>query len=241
MAEDVERAKRRKVLTWLAIGVSVALAGWFLYRRYMDPIDAQQAYDAGARLLQATRYQQAILNFDRATALNPDFTEAYRLRGRSYVADNNADGAIRDFTRVTQLAPRDAAALVERGFARIDKKDWAKAVADADRAIELNPKLARAFNLRGTARRAAGDAGRAVDDFSRAIELEPSLDHYFQRAATLQILERHREAIADLNEAIAYSPDQPHIFFARAESKAAVGDTQGAKSDIQAGRKIDGW
>ena len=241
MAEDVERHKRKVVFSWVAAGLVLALVSWFLYRHWMDPIHAQESYDAGVRLVQATRYEQAILNFDRTIELKPDFADAYRLRGKAYMAQTKPDSAIPDFTKVTQMRPADPEPLVERGFAYLDKKDYAKAIADAGRALAFNPRVARAYNLRATALRATGDLQKAIADFTRAVELEPNLDNYFQRASTYQLLNQHKLAVADFDQALGFAPDQPHTYFARAQSKAAMGDIEGAKEDISVGRKIDGW
>jgi len=239
-AEDLEREQRRLRLKWLAVALVVLLAGWIVYKRINDPRNAREAFDAGMRLVKATRYDQAILNFNRTVDLQPDFAEAYRMRGRAYVEESNPDQAIHDFTRLIELLPADTLALVERGFARLDKKDYAGAIADADRAIALDPKLARAYNLRGTARRAAGDPPKAIEDFSKAVELDPNLDNYFQRASTYQRIGDHARAIEDFDKALEEDPMQPHIHYARAASRAAVGDQTGAAADIAIGKKIDG-
>jgi tetratricopeptide (TPR) repeat protein len=241
MAEDVERRKQKVVRSWIAAAVALTLVIWFIYRRTMDPLHAQEAYDAGVRLIQATRYEQAILNFDRTIDLKPDFADAYRLRGKAYMAETKPDAAIPDFTKVAQMRPADPDPLVERGFAYLDKKDYAKAIADAARALALNPRLGRAYNLRATAVRATGDLQKALADFTRAVELEPNLDNYFQRASTYQQLNQHKLAVADFDQAVGFAPDQPHCYFARAQSKAAMGDLAGARQDIEVGRKIDGW
>ena len=239
-AEDVARVRRSRTLKWLAVALVVLVAGWIVYKRIADPRNAREAFDAGMRLVTATRYDQAILNFNRTVDLQPDFAEAYRMRGRAYVAESNPDQAIRDFTRLAELRPRDALALAERGFARLDKKDYVNAIADADRAIAIDPKLARAYNLRGTARREAGDPRKAVEDFTKAVELEPDLDNYFQRASTYQLIGNYQKAIADFDKALEEDPQQPHTYYARAESKAAAGDKAGAAADVAAGHKLDG-
>jgi tetratricopeptide (TPR) repeat protein len=95
--------------------------------------------------------------------------------------------------------------------------------------------------LRGTARRATGDQRKAIEDFSKAVELEPNLDNYFQRASTYQGLGDHARAIADFNKALEEDPMQPHIYYSRAASRAAVGDQAGATADIATGKKIDGF
>jgi tetratricopeptide (TPR) repeat protein len=240
-AEDVERHNRRQKAGMIAAVVAVGILGWFVYQRTVDPVRAQQAYSDGVRLVKATRYEQAILNFDRAVELKSNFADAYRMRGRAYVSLGRPDNAIPDFTKVTTLQPMEPTVYVERGFAYMDKKDWDHAIADASHALELNGKLARAYNLRATAVRAAGNPAKAIEDFSHAVALEPDLDNYFQRAATYQMLHDHEHALEDFNQAVAVAPDQPHIYFARAQSRAALGDTQGAQEDIRTGRRIDGW
>jgi tetratricopeptide (TPR) repeat protein len=240
-AADVERQNRRRIMRWFAIALVVILAGGIIYEHVSNPRNAREAFDAGMRLMKATRYDQAILNFNRAVELEPGFAEAFRMRARAYIAQSNPDEAIRDFTRLAVLQPRDAQALAERGFAYIDKKDYANAIADADRALALDPKLAKAFNLRGIAHRSAGDPRKAVDDFTKALEYEPNLDNYFQRATSYQDLGEHRLAIADFTKAVAEDPQEPHIYFARAKSLSAIGDAARAREDIAAGRKIDGW
>ncbi|PYT14727.1 MAG: hypothetical protein DMG59_16270 [Acidobacteria bacterium] len=216
------------------------LAGAIIYKRSTDPLRARESYDAGDRLLKVARYQQAILSFDQAVALKPDFAGAYFLRGKAYVANSEIERAIADFSKVIELSPRDTQALVARGAAYLEKKDYKAAISDATKAAAIDPNLASAHNLRGMAIRAQGDPRAALADFDRAVELAPSEDNYYQRAATYQILGEHRKAVADFDQVIAFRPDGPPAYFARAESRRAMGDIQGAKQDHQRGRVLDG-
>ncbi len=43
MAEDVERHKRKVVLSCIAATLALALAIWFIYRRSIDPLHAQES------------------------------------------------------------------------------------------------------------------------------------------------------------------------------------------------------
>jgi tetratricopeptide (TPR) repeat protein len=240
-AEDMVRRARRRKAGIAAAAIAVGIAGWYGHERTVDPVRAQQAYGDGVRLVRDTRYEQAILNFDRAIALQSNYADAYRMRGGAFVSIGKPDSAIPDFTKVMTLEPWEATVFVQRGFAYVERKDWSRAMADASHALALNGKLARAYNLRATAVRSAGDPTKALEDFSRAVELDPNLDNYFQRAATYQLLNDHKHAMEDLNQALAAWPHEPHMHFARALSRAALGDSQGALEDIRAGRIIEGW
>jgi tetratricopeptide (TPR) repeat protein len=239
-AEDDARRKRRITISvWTGIVIVLAVAG-LLYKRSVDPIHARESFDSGVRLLKIARYDQAILSFDRAIALQPDLVDAYLMRARSYVGVAKTEEAIRDFSRVTAMRPSDAQTFVERGFAYVELKDYQSALADASQAVSLNPRLAVAYNLRGHVVRSMGNPGKAVDDFTHAVGILPNEDNLYQRGATYQLLGEHRRAIADFDQVIAYKPGDAPAYFARSESRRAIGDLAGAKADHLHGRILDG-
>ena len=237
---DLARVHGRRVRRSAIIALVVLVAAAILYKRTTDPRNARDAYDAGLRLMAATRYEEAALNFSRVLDLRPDFVDAYRMRGRVYMAEYSPEGAIQDFTKVLQFDPNDASTLVERGLAYLDldKPDYPAAIADANRAIRVSPRLARAYNLRGVAERAGGDASEALADFAQAIRLQPSLENFLQRGSTYQILNRHDLAIADFTSALLIEPRVPDVYFARALSETAMGNSAAAKRDSDRGTEL---
>ena len=239
-AEDVARHKRRILLSaTVAILAALAIAG-YLYKRYLDPMNARESFDAGTRSFKVARYNQAILSFDRAIALKPDLVDAYLLRGKSYVGNAEPEKALLDFSKVIELRPSDPTGWVERGAAYLELNKFEAAIDDASQAIAVNSKQAPAYNLRGSAIRKRGDPTKALEDFNRAVALDPSADNYYQRGATYQLLGEHPLAIADFTRVIEMIPDLGHAFFARAESRRAIGDLAGAQRDHRQGRILDG-
>lgn len=239
-AEAVSRRRRRIVLSVLcAVALGIVGVGR-AYKRSVDPVHAQQSYDAGVRLLSVARYNQAVLAFDRAVGLRPDFADAYLMRGRAYVGESRTDQAIHDFTRVIELRSNDPRAWVARGTAFLDLKQFPLAIGDADHAVELDARLAAAYNLRGLAVRGMGEGRRALRDFNQAVDLAPNEDNYYQRGATYQMLGDHRRAISDLDQVIGLSPDSPLAYLARAESRRAIGDFEGAQADQLRAKAIEG-
>ena len=237
-AEDDARHKRRLYLSVaFAILAALALAG-YLYKRYTDPLNARESLDAGTRSFKIARYNQAILSFDRAVALKPDLVDAYLMRGKSYVRQSDPDRALSDFSKVIELRPLDPAGWIARGAAYLDINDFDSAIDDANRAIVLGAD-ASAYNLRGSALRKSGDPKKALDDFNHAVALDPNPDNYYQRGATYQLLGEHQLAIEDFTQVIGMIPDLGNAFYARAASRRAVGDLDGARQDHQQGRILD--
>lgn len=238
-AEDVARRSRRIKLTATCAILVVLAAVGYTYKRYMDPMNAKESFDAGTRLLNIARYNQAILSFDRAVALKPDLVDAYLLRGESYVGNAQPELAVKDFTKVIELRPSSPTGWIKRSAAYLEINNFQGAISDASQAIAVSPYEADAYNLRGAAVRKSGDPKKALSDFNRAVELAPNADNFYQRGATYQQMGEHKLAIQDFTEVIEMIPDLGHAFFARAESRRAIGDIAGAQEDHRQGRILD--
>src|SRR5579862_6849094 len=74
-AEDFSRRKSRIGWTVAAAALVLLAGAGYLYKRSVDPLHAQESFDAGNRLFRIARYNQATLSFDRAIALKPDLVD----------------------------------------------------------------------------------------------------------------------------------------------------------------------
>lgn len=238
--EDFARRKRRRMLILTGATVLVALAVGYVYKRSTDPLRAREAYDAGERLLGIARYPQAILSFDRAISLQPDYAEAFLLRGRARVRMSDTDQAIDDFSQAIALRSNLAPAYVERASVYLSLKKFQLALDDCASATEIDPKFSAAYNLSGMVLRIMGHPQEALEALNKAVEIDPNVDNLFQRGSTLQLLGNHRAAIKDFDVVVEFKPYSAQAYFARAESKRAVGDEAGAQRDHQRGRVLDG-
>jgi len=238
--EDFARSRRKTIGIVLLSAALLAIGGFWGYLRYTRPIDAQKSYDAGARQLRVANYTQAILSFDRAIALKPDFTKAYVLRGRANAGQNEPEPAVADFSKAIELSPGDSDLYLDRAAAYLELKNYKSVVEDCTAALARKPNTAQAFNLRGVALRNLGELPKALEDFNRAVQLAPTMDNYFQRASTHQLMGEHRLAIADLDQVISFDRTSPQAYFARAESLRALGENAAADRDHHIGRILDG-
>lgn len=239
-AEDVARRTVRVRLTATLAILAVLGAAGYLYKRSMDPLNAKESYDAGVRLFQIARYNQAILSFDRAVALKPDMVDGYLMRGKAYVGESKPEEALPNFSKAIELRPSDPEPWLERGTAYLELNKFREAIADASHAIAVSPSQASAYSLRGAAIRKSGDPKKALEDFNRAVDLAPTANHLYERGATYQVLGEHKLAIADFDKVISMIPDLASPFFARAQSHRALGDYAAAEKDHRRGRILDG-
>ena len=138
-------------------------------------------------------------------AASPEVAQHARA-GMDAEKQGNYSQAAREFKRVTELAPNLAAGFVNLGNAYMQEHNYADAIVPLKRAVELAPDLAGAQEMLGYALLAEGYATESIPHFERA-----------QSRAGLGIAQlqvgRLPDAIANLNAALAQSPNNPDLLY----------------------------
>lgn len=85
-----------------------------------------------------SNFLKAIVCFDKAIKLKPDYAEAYNKRGLVYRDWGAIEKAIRDFSTPIQINPNYAEAYNNRGVTYRYKRDFNSAIADFKKAIAID-------------------------------------------------------------------------------------------------------
>ena len=182
----------------------------------------------------------AIVDFDKALEIDPQFKEVYYNRG---IAKNNMGdhvGAVADFDRALEANPQDAKVYFNRGAAKGNMGDHAAAIADFDKALKINPQLAGVYYNRGHTKNNMGDHAAAIADFDKALKINPQLAvAYDGRGIAKSILGDHTSAIADFDKALEINPQSVAAYNNRGNAKDSMGDHAGAIADFDRALEID--
>lgn len=119
-----------------------------------------------------------------------------------------------------------------------DTKDMSQALEYIEKAFELAPTDKDVIVQRAFAHILDSDRNKVAQYFAAAIAVRPDLSWlYFNRGSVLQGLERHKEAIEDLEKAIALSDnDQKAMaYFLEVDSRLALSDFKGV---VEVGKKV---
>ena len=183
---------------------------------------------------------QAITDFDRAIAINPEYAEAYYSRGVTHGKIGDHRQAISDYDRAIGINPELALAYINRGAAYHELGDQRHAISDYDRAIEINPKYAETYNNRGIAYGELGEQRQAISDYDRAIEINPEYaEAYNNRGAVYGMLRNNRQAISDYDKAIAIDPEFALAYINRGGAYRELGNQTQAISDLDRAIQIN--
>ena len=210
----------------LTLSLSMVLVGC------SQPKDAEAHYEAGVKLLEEERWEEAAAEFTEAISLRTDYAEAYTRRAEAHLELVQPESAIDDATEAIRLNPGHAKAYSVRGMAQIERfvyevsgvplgdlltathsarGELESALQDFDRAIQLDPKLADAFFGRGLVQLALENFSAAMSDIDEALSMESRLSEdlvaigYFLRAGLHTFEEQFQKAIEDMDRAIGLS------------------------------------
>jgi predicted O-linked N-acetylglucosamine transferase (SPINDLY family) len=102
----------------------------------------------GFALTQLGDLQDALVSYERAIALKPDYAEAYCCRGAAQESLRRASAALASYDRATEINPNYADAWFNRGNVLRDLRDFDAAIESYDKAIALNPRTRFAQGVR---------------------------------------------------------------------------------------------
>ncbi|USW53985.1 Putative mitochondrial outer membrane translocase complex, subunit Tom70 [Septoria linicola] len=119
-----------------------------------------------------------------------------------------------------------------------------KEAADAfDQAIEagdLDKYGAEAHNMRGTFRYLRGDNDAALEDLNKSIELDATLVQSYVKRASMHLEQSAREAAAnDFETAAKHNPNDPDIYYHRAQLHFILSEFSLAATDYQKSIDLD--
>ena len=162
---------------------------------------------------------KAIAAFDRAIAIEPDYSAAYS--GKAFAIQLRplwnmapATSAVLDETRriadkALQLDPNNAEAYMVRGMAAFYGWDPAAAAADLNRALALAPGNIDILNMQGDFQNFVGDLAAAERAKRKAMALDPkSFVHPMNLADVLLSQGRDEESIIAAEQAIALGANE---------------------------------
>jgi tetratricopeptide (TPR) repeat protein len=183
---------------------------------------ADDYFLAASESYEASNYQQAIVNYDKAIKLNPQYAEAYNNRGNlRYIHLRNPTGALADYDRSINLRPNSTLTYVNRGGLRADKfNDIKGAIADFDKSIFLDNQDYLVYNNRGYLKDAKlNDLPGALLDYNRAVFLNPRNVLAYNNRGNMNYhkLSKKEAAIADYNQAIAINDQSPIAYYNRGD------------------------
>ena len=200
-------------------------------RNYSVP--AETYFLRGNMMYTLQLYQEAVVEFNQALRLKPDYVDAYNNLGNAKAGLGQHFAAIADYDTAIRLKPDYALAYYNRGNMKTNLGQHFTAITDYDTAIRLKPDYVDAYNNRGLLKSKLGQHFAAIADFDMAIRLKPDYAlAYYNRGLERYKLGQHFAAITDFDTAIRLKPDYVDAYNDRGNAKANLGQHFAAITDF---------
>jgi tetratricopeptide (TPR) repeat protein len=184
-----------------------------------DPSQADNArmhYDVGTAHAEAERYADAIVAYEKAIALKPDYVEAHRNMGIVYGnTDRNAE-ALAAFNKILTIDPDNAAAHMSIGNIYFLLRKPTEAIAAYNKVIALKPNDVEAYNTIAGIYSMLGKHADSLAIRKKLISINPAnAEAYCGLAADYEYLKKIDLAIAAYEKALSLKPDEETAYDAR--------------------------
>ncbi|HLJ91329.1 MAG TPA: tetratricopeptide repeat protein [Candidatus Angelobacter sp.] len=168
--------------------------------------------------------QQAIDDYSRALARDPQMVEAYVNRG--YVRNDmqDAQAAIRDFEPALKLTPNNGIAHLGLALSNLQLHHSREALDETEVAEKLLGESGATHMSRATAYRQMRDLQKAEKEFRLALSYAPDdLKLHLALADTLYHARHYGQSIVELESALHLAPDDALIYASMATAHARLG------------------
>ena len=135
-----------------------------------------QAYiNRGIIYMNNNKTAEALADYNKAIALEPDFSKGYSNRAIIYTNENKFDLAMADYNKALKLDPTNAIAFNNRGILYKKNNLFKEATENFNEAIKLKPTYVDAYHNRGVSLYNLMRYDEALSDLNRALEFKPNM------------------------------------------------------------------
>ncbi len=127
----------------------------------------------GIALFKTGKVDEAMVHYQKALEINPDFAEAHNNLGNFLFQKGRVDEAMVHYQKALEINPDYAEAHYNLGNALLKTGNADEAIAHLQKALEINPDYADAHNNLGYALIQKGSVDEAILHFQKALQINP--------------------------------------------------------------------
>ncbi|HID49363.1 MAG TPA: tetratricopeptide repeat protein [Chromatiales bacterium] len=136
-----------RTLRNIAIVLTLAWVGWSAWDSFFrEKPPGSIEFQAGERFFEDGQYAEAVREFDRVLAIDPDNPHAISAKARSLMQLGRNAEALELYDEAIARAPEVAANYANRGILHDRMGQYERAIRDYEKAIALDPEITEGPN-----------------------------------------------------------------------------------------------
>jgi tetratricopeptide (TPR) repeat protein len=177
----------------------------------------------------------------KLNALDPNSVWSHEISGEVMESMKNYDGALLEYKKAVEVAPQQAGTHYHLGNAYWSLNMWDAATEQFRAELANDPSNCMAqWKIGNTILEQHGDSTEALKEVQKALDVCPDLTAArVDRARALIKLDRHAEAVKDLEAAVKADPAESSTHFLLAQAYRALGRTEEAQAQMKVFSKLE--
>jgi tetratricopeptide (TPR) repeat protein len=177
----------------------------------------------------------------KLNALDPASVWSHEISGEVMESMKNYDGALLEYKKAVEVAPQQAGTHYHLGNAYWSLNMWDAATEQFRAELANDPSNCVAqWKIGNIILEQHGDSNQALTEVQKALDVCPDLTlARVDRARALIKLDRHAEAVKDLEAAVKADPAESSTHFLLAQAYRALGRAQDAQAEMKVFSKLE--
>ncbi|HKW31636.1 MAG TPA: tetratricopeptide repeat protein [Candidatus Acidoferrum sp.] len=177
----------------------------------------------------------------KLTSLDPDSVWVHEISGEVMESMKNYDGALLEYKKAVKVAPQQAGTHYHLGNAYWSLNMWDEATEQFRGELANDPSNCLAqWKIGNVILEQHGDSSQALAEVQKALDVCPDLTGaQVDRARALIKLDRHADAVKDLEAAAKADAGESSTHFLLAQAYRALGRTQEAQAEMKVFSKLE--
>ena len=155
--------------------------------------NADNYYTLGNIQKKNYKFHEAVISFENAIKINPNFSEAHNNLGNTKKSLNKKDEAIYHYKKAISLKNENIAALINLSSILKENNNYDELLEVYEKILNLDPNNIKTLYNLGTAHLFLGNTSKAREYFENTIKIDPyNIPSFRNYVSTLKIDESNR-------------------------------------------------
>lgn len=201
--------------------------------------NAKKFYKTGEEFFEAAKYSDAITQFTSAIAINPEYKDAYVMRGKAYEKTNDFEKAADDFNRALVLNPKDEELCYYLGRSLYELKKYNESISVLNKSTQLNKKYIPAYQQKILVLLALEQGLQAVKVSDSTLNMDGNAYNYYLHGMVNERLNSKQKAEWAYSKAIKEDKKFTDGYIALANLQADLNKADEAMLNVNEALKLE--
>ncbi len=163
-------------------------------------------------LFQLKRYDNSILEWQKAIKLKPDYYFGYNNLGNAFLLKNDLNQALLNYDEAIKINPDYYEAIYNKANIFLKLKNFSNALKYYDKVLSLKNDYVAAYQGKAIVYKKIEQFNEAINEWQKVIELTPANDHaYIQKGDLLFDKNKLQDALICYEKAYQINPLKPFL------------------------------